>query len=93
MTPSCSSSASADTCAGARIIGHRRMGRQFDRVIAALHRRLAAEPAGHLGLGMHYPARWDPFFKDFMTLANIYHCPTSTFSFHQRQLTLNSPDA
>jgi DinB superfamily len=81
------------SCVGARIIGRRRMGKQLDRVIAALHRRLAAEPARNLGLGMHYPARWDPFFKDFMTVADIYHYPTQHFSFHQRQLTLTSPGA
>jgi hypothetical protein len=55
------------------------------------HRRLTAEPAGHLGLGRHYPVRGDPFFKDFMTLADIYHYPTQHFSLHQRQLTLTGP--
>jgi hypothetical protein len=37
---------------------------------------------------MYYPVRWDPFFKDFMTVADIYHYPTQHFDFHQRQLTL-----
>lgn len=77
------------SCFGARFIGRRRMAAQFDRVIASLHRRLAAEPDAHLRLGMHYPVRWDPFFKDFMTLADVHHYPTQHFEFHQRQLTLS----
>ena len=28
---------------------------------------------GALRRGMYYPVRWDPFFKQFMTLADIYH--------------------
>ena len=30
-------------------------------------------------------------FKDFMTLADLYHYPTQHFDFHQRQLTLGRP--
>jgi hypothetical protein len=74
--------------AGARLLGRQRMGTQFDRVIASMHRRLAAETDAHLRRGMHYPVRWDPFFKEFMALADIYHYPTQHFDFHQRQLTL-----
>ncbi|HUZ37005.1 MAG TPA: DinB family protein [Streptosporangiaceae bacterium] len=78
------------SCAGARLIGRQRMGAKFDRVIVALHRRLAAETEAHLRRGMHYPVRWDPFFKDFMSLADIYHYPTQHFEFHRRQLTVSS---
>ncbi|WP_328731952.1 hypothetical protein OHT20_17830 [Streptomyces caniferus] len=39
---------------------------------------------------MHYPVRWDPFFTDFMTLADIYRYPTRHFDFHHRQLTLDA---
>jgi len=60
----------------------------FDRVIAALHRRLTSETADDLARGMHYPTRWDPFFKDVMTLADAYHFPTEHFDFHRRQLSL-----
>ena len=76
------------SCAGARFCGRRRMVATFDRVIASLHRQLAAETEAGLRRGMYYPVRWDPFFKDFMTLAGIYHYPTQHFSFHQQQLTL-----
>ena len=37
---------------------------------------------------MHYPTRWDPFFADYMTLADLYRFPTQHFEFHQAQLTL-----
>ena len=76
------------SCAGARIIPPRRMPGMLDRVIAALQRHLDREPASALRQGMHYPTTWDPFFADYMTLADIYHYPTQHFRFHQRQLTL-----
>ncbi|KJK41903.1 maleylpyruvate isomerase [Lentzea aerocolonigenes] len=56
-----------------------------DRTIAALHRRLDREP--DLARGMHYPTRWDPFFQDFMTLADLYRFPVRHFDFHRRQLS------
>jgi len=37
---------------------------------------------------MYYPTSWDPFFAEYMTLAQIYHYPTQHFRYHQRQLTL-----
>ncbi len=80
------------SCVGARIIRPQRMGAQFDRVTASLRRRLARETDAHLRRGMHYPVRWDPFFKDFMTIDDIYHYPTQHFGFHRRQLTLTGLD-
>jgi len=63
----------------------------FGRVIGALEWRLATEAEADLARGMHYPVRWDPFFTDFMTLADIYRYPTRHFDFHHRQLTLDEP--
>jgi DinB superfamily len=65
-----------------------RMVVMFDRVVNKLHHRLDAETDADLERGMHYPTRWDPFFKDYMTLADIYHFPTQHYDFHRRQLTL-----
>ena len=79
------------SCAGARIIPARRMPGMLDRVIAALQRHLEREPDSALRRGMHYPTTWDPFFADYMTLADIYRYPTRHFRFHQRQLTLSPP--
>ena len=76
---------------GARIIPPRRMPGMLDRVIAALQRHLERESDFALGRGMHYPTTWDPFFADYMTLADIYYYPTLHFRFHQRQLTLSPP--
>ncbi|HEY7325582.1 MAG TPA: DinB family protein [Streptosporangiaceae bacterium] len=79
------------SCAGAAILPRRRMVAAFDRVTLAMERRLGAQTPVQLRSGMHYPVRWDPFFKDFMTLADLYHYPTQHFDFHQRQLTLGPP--
>jgi hypothetical protein len=76
------------SCIGARLVGRRGMVARFDRVIASLHRALAAETEADLRRGMNYPVRWDPFFKEYMTVADIYHYPTQHFDFHRRQLTL-----
>ncbi|MEV5576875.1 DinB family protein [Spirillospora sp. NPDC052269] len=77
-------------CVAVHIYGHRRMGTKFDRVTASLHRRLDKETAVDLTRGMHYPARWDPFFTDYMTLADVYRYPARHYDFHRRQLTLGS---
>jgi hypothetical protein len=81
------------SCAGAWIVSSRRMTRMLDRVIAVLQQHLQRETGSALRRGMHYPATWDPFFADYMTLADIYHYPTQHFRFHQRQLTLTPPHA
>jgi hypothetical protein len=79
------------SCAGAKIFPAHRMAGKMDRVTKALERRLHAETGARLRSGMYYPKRWDPFFKDFMTLTDIYHYPTQHFDFHQRQLTFSQP--
>ena len=79
--------------AGSRVFPRRRLAGKLDRVTVALERRLRTETSAWLSSGMHYPVRWDPFFKDFMTLADIYHYPTQHFDFHQRQLTLDQSSA
>ncbi|MCT7351347.1 hypothetical protein N4P33_04080 [Streptomyces sp. 15-116A] len=38
---------------------------------------------------MCFPTRRDPFFKDVMTLEELYHYPTQHFDFHRGQLTLD----
>ena len=39
---------------------------------------------------MQFPTRWDPFFKDYMTLEDVYRYPGQHFDFHKHQLALNS---
>jgi len=82
----------AGSCVGARLIPPSRMGRTFDRVIEGLERRLDRQSRATLERGMHYPTSWDPFFKDYMTLYDLYRYPTQHFDFHSRQLTLPDRD-
>ena len=79
------------SCAGARVLPRQRMAEKMDKITMALEQRLGAETSARLCSGMHYPVRWDPFFKDWMTLADLYHYPTQHFDFHRRQLTLDQP--
>lgn len=81
------------SCAGAKVFPPRRLAGKLNQVTMALERQLRAETSTRLRTGMHYPVQWDPFFKDFMTLADIYHYPTQHFAFHQQQLTLRQPDS
>ncbi|GLY49912.1 hypothetical protein [Lentzea sp. NBRC 102530] len=60
-----------------------------DRTIAASHRRLDRENAVSLARGMPYPTRWDPFFREFMTVADLYRFPMRHFDFHREQLSLS----
>jgi DinB family protein len=75
---------------GGSTLTTRRMTIMFDHVIAKLHRRLDRESDSDLARGMHYPTRWDPFFTDYMTLADIYRFPLRHFEFHRHQLALTS---
>jgi hypothetical protein len=76
---------------GGNTLSTHRMDVMFDHVITKLRRRLDAESDADLARGMHYPTRWDPFFTDYMTLADVYRFPTQHFEFHRRQLTLDEP--
>ena len=78
------------SCAAALVYNRRRMGAKMDRVIARLQRRLVGEPEAALHRGMHFPTRWDPFFKDYMTLEGVYRYPGEHFDFHKHQLALAS---
>lgn len=81
------------SCAGTLVYNRRRMGAKMDRVIAALQHKLAREREDAFHRGMHFPAPWDPFFKDHMSLEDIYRYPGQHFDFHRRQLGLNAvPD-
>jgi hypothetical protein len=39
---------------------------------------------------MHFPVGWDPYFRDFMTLRDVFHYPTQHYDHHRRQLTLGT---
>jgi len=41
-----------------------------------------------LGLKMRFPPDWDPYFRETMTILDVYHYGTQHFEHHRRQLTL-----
>jgi hypothetical protein len=73
---------------GARTLGYPRMERIMDRVLDGLATSLRAQPEHALKRGMHFPVGWDPYFKDYMTLREVYHYPTQHYDHHRKQLTL-----
>jgi hypothetical protein len=77
---------------GAKFYNHDRLGRKFDRTCASLRRMLSAESDRSLRRGMCYPTRWDPFFRSYMTLAEVYRYPAQHFAFHARQLNAEPPE-
>jgi DinB superfamily len=73
---------------GARVLGHSGMERTFDRVVNGLATSLLRAADADLTRGMHFPTGWDPYFREYMTLADVYHYPTQHYRHHRRQLTL-----
>ena len=76
------------SCGGALVFNHARMGRLCDRTITRLQDRLVREEERALLRGMPFPTSWDPYFRPFMTLADVYRYPNQHFEHHRRQLTL-----
>ena len=76
--------------AGGRVLSPAQMARWMDRVIGSLHRHLDREDPAALRRSMNFPTRWDPYFTDQMTLADVYHYATVHFDHHRRQLTLGA---
>lgn len=72
---------------GGAVLGRRAMGGLMDSTIGHLRGSLARESERTLALAMHYPVGWDPYFKEIMTVAEIYHYPTQHYDHHRRQLT------
>src|SRR6476646_5560693 len=73
---------------GARTLGYDRMERLMDRVLGDLQKSLRAQPESALDRGMHFPVGWDPYFRDYLTLRDVYHYPTQHYDHRRRQLTL-----
>jgi DinB superfamily len=72
---------------GGTVLGSHSMGKLMDGTIEQLRRHLAQESERTLGLAMHFPVGWDPYFKDTMSVADVYHYPTLHYEHHRRQLT------
>lgn len=76
------------SCGGALVFDHDRMGWLCDRTIAGLVTSLEREPEARLSRGMPFPTRWDPYFKAFMTIEDVYRYPVLHYRHHREQLTL-----
>lgn len=63
------------------------MRRRMELVTRRLERDMDRQSERSLARGMYYPTRWDPYFREYMTLADIYHYPTQHFDHHDRQLS------
>ena len=74
---------------GARVLGHAGLERMMDRVTSSLVRSLNRRSPEDLARGMHFPVGWDPYFRDYMTTAEVYHYATQHYEHHRRQLTLD----
>ena len=75
---------------GARVLGYPGMERLFDHVVRQLTSSLRRESDRELARGMHFPVGWDPYFRDFMTVADVYHYATQHYDHHRRQLTMSA---
>jgi hypothetical protein len=73
---------------GALVFHGSSLTRQLDRTLDRLHSHLDAETEDALGRRMHFPVGWDPFFRDTMTLDEVYRYATQHYDFHRNQLTL-----
>ena len=65
-----------------------RLIRQMDRTVGALRRKVDQETDETLSRTMHFPVDWDPFFRETMTLEQVYRYGTQHYDFHRAQLTL-----
>lgn len=74
---------------GALVFHGPRLTRQLDRTIDRLHRHLDAESDTAFDRRMHFPVGWDPFFRETMTLEQVYRYGTQHYDFHRAQLTLD----
>ena len=76
------------SCGGGQLLSPRRMTALMDTTMRAIQRRLAAETPAGLALTMHFPTRWDPYFRPTMSVLDVYHYGTEHYQHHHRQLTM-----
>ena len=67
-----------------------RMNKLFDTTIDSLMKKVKSFTEDEWKRGMHFPTRWDPNFKDFMTLADLFHYPVNHLQFHVGQIALRN---
>ncbi len=72
---------------GSWVLSGRGIARLMDSTIGHLRASLARESERTLALTMHFPIGWDPYFKEVMAVADVYHYATQHYDHHRRQLT------
>jgi hypothetical protein len=60
----------------------------MDKTVRALQHNLSVETEQGLVLTMHFPTSWDPYFRDTMSVFDVYHYGTQHFDHHRNQLSL-----
>ena len=60
----------------------------MDKTVRALQHNLSVETEQGLVLTMHFPTSWDPYFRDTMSVFDVYHYGTQHFDHHRKQLSL-----
>jgi hypothetical protein len=70
---------------GARIYQRDALGRKYDRVHAAILKRLYSIRDEEWARGMYYPTRWEPSFAEYMRFEDLFHYPTVHFKHHRSQ--------
>jgi hypothetical protein len=72
---------------GGRIFTRARLRAQYDRIDRAILRLVETTKAEEWGRSMHYPTRWEPLFRDTMTLEDVVRYPTVHLRFHLDQIS------
>jgi hypothetical protein len=75
---------------GGTVLAPTQIDALLEWTITRLNQHLDAEQEAALHRTMHFPVGWDPFFKDVMTLGDVYHFGTQHFDYHRAQLTLTA---
>jgi DinB superfamily len=76
------------SCLAARVYDRNGMAPKLDRVIGSLERSLIRQRENAFRRGMYYPTRWDPYFRDYMSVADIYRYAGQHYDHHREQLTI-----
>jgi hypothetical protein len=72
---------------GGMLLSGRAMSGLMNRTTGKLRASLARETVHTLALAIRFPTGWDPYFKDVMTLADVYQYAIRHYDHHRRQLT------
>lgn len=69
-----------------RLLAPERIGDVYDRAERWLLKKAASIGDAEWERGMHYPTRWDPNFREFMTVEEPFRYPVTHFNFHLGQI-------